>query len=224
MLDDHTTETVCKVIGGLSTQKCYNPLKNMARWTTFISTVILLLLGHSSEGQISSIPIDTVKIYKNKTGIRYKNYIHHWFFISNHEVGWNPKRENKQDSLVIYDHPPRYFKVYNFNNKLILEGQTVGWLELQGEIKFYYKSGRIKRIEYWSNELHNDSCISAVFHDAPGPERTWKFFRRDGTIKKIYEHKIKIYSCVPEKFELVRLTTRIKRNGKTKSIRIEKAE
>ena len=192
--------------------------------TISLLTFTFLLMVNKISGQVTVLPVDTVKIYKNKTGIRYNKYFHFWFFINNSECSWNPKRVNKQDSLVIEEHPPRYFKVYNFNEKLLLEGQTIGGTEFQGDVKFYYKKGCLKRIEHWDNAEYKDSCGSAIFHDAPGQEGTWKFFRRNGTLKKTYEYKMKIFSCQPAKFGLVRQTTKYRRNGKIKQIRIQKAD
>ena len=191
-----------------------------------IWVIAFLLLEHNSRGQVTIRPIDTVKIYKNKTGVGFNIYLNSWYFNYGmwSSFSWNPKSINKQDSLVIIDHQPRFFKVYNSKNRLLFEGKTSEGKELQGEIMFYYKTGKIKRIEYWDNKLRNDSCgfNGIQINDAPGREGTWKFYYRNGKLKKEYKYIIKIYSCQPFEYRFLKQITTFKKNGKVKSVRQKK--
>ena len=186
--------------------------------------ILLFFLPITLFGQTTSHKVDTVNVYKNKTGVRYGIYLRNWFFDYGlrNSYSWNPGKLNKQDSLVIEPHPPRYFKVYNSKNRLLFEGQTgLSGTGFEGDVKYYYKTGELKRIEHWGYKQHNDSCknISIGFNDGPGREGTWKYFRKDGTLKKQYDYIIKIYSCEPLNYAIIRQITKFKKNGKIKSIK-----
>ena len=87
---------------------------------------------------------------------------------------------NKQDSLVFGDldlikqETVRYFKIYNSKNRLIFEGKTEN-TRMIGDIKYYYKSGQLKRIEHLG-KLDSFDGINKT--------GVWKYYRKDGTLKK----------------------------------------
>ena len=189
--------------------------------TQFFSVLIVTFgLGYAY-GQ----KVDTVKIYKNKTGVHYKTYLHHWFlgYGIRHSYSWNSKKVNKQDSLVIESSGARYFKVYDSKNRLVFEGLggIIG-TELEGDIKYYYKSGQLKRIEHWGYLQRKDTCNSSFrFNDAPGHDETWKYFRKDGTLKKKTEYIIIVYSCLTIDYGVIKRITKF-RKGKIKSVKQRK--
>ena len=132
--------------------------------------------------------IDTTNIYTNKTK-GFKVYKREWFFKAGTYSGLS--KMNKQDSLVLIDHSPRYFKIYDSKKRLLFEGLRKQEEEMEGDIKFYYKNGKLKRIEHWDSKDYKNSCDSnnwVRINDAPGPEETWQYFRKNGTLKKQYDY------------------------------------
>lgn len=188
----------------------------------YLTIIILLFWTLLSYGQKPTRIIDTVNIYKNKTGIEYKFYISTWFYVynitHNSYYNFNPKKVNKQDSLVIYSKIAYYFKVYNRRNQLIIEGlRGIEGQELVGDIKFYFKSGKIKRLDHWDYRHPFDTCGNKNIRI---PEGSCKYFRKNGSLKKQYDYSIKIYKYqMPFNYCIIRQTSKIKRNGITKSIR-----
>lgn len=169
--------------------------------------------------------IDTVNIYKNKTGVRYKVYKHIWFPYSG-SYSWFPNKTNSQDSIVmIYSSSNSYyFKVYNRKNKLCFEGRTnPAYRNLQGKIKYYYKSGELKKIEYREESEIGiidtiNSCID--IGDEYSSPKIWKYYRKKGTLKKQIEFIFKVYSCSPVLFAHSGIkTTRFKFNEKVRSVK-----
>ena len=189
-------------------------------------TIILLLFTSYTFGQTITRTIDTISIYKNKTGIRYKVYEKIWFRNDN-KYSWANRKENKQDRLVLQtDTTSYYFRVYDKKNRLLLEGQKngiYGWL--QGKIIFYYKNGKVKRIEY--RDIDNmDMCHIYDFKNKNELDSsyTWKYYRSDGTIKM---QKVYFIKELPEngmdsayKYEAIPQTTEYKRNGNVKSVKL----
>lgn len=179
-------------------------------------------------GQTSLAVTDTFNIYKNKAGIRFSKYLRQWFsdYGIGNEYSWDPSRMNMQDSLVMNDHTPCYFKVYDAKGRLLFEGLSGIWTFMQGDIRFYYRSGQLKRIEHWDNQGYHDSCmgeVKASFHDAPGREGCWKYYRKKGSLYKQRDYLFKVYSCQPLNYGFVRQTTRY-RKGKIKSVREKKIQ
>lgn len=169
-------------------------------------------------GQTFISPVDTVNIFKDKAGVSFKIYMSTWFFGYGfrHSWSWMPSRENHQDSLVIENGPPHYFKVYNRRHQLLFEGGSktpAG--ELEGDVICYYKSGIKKRIEHWDHQYTKDTCNESIlFNEAPGPEGTWLYFRPDGSLKKKAVYSIKVTSCEPLRYHAVKTIIGYQRNGR----------
>jgi hypothetical protein len=102
---------------------------------------------------------------------------------------------NKQDSLVIGYYHPCYFKVFDKKARLEFEGPRGNGTELEGELKYFYRTGQLKRIEFWGG-LTKDT-LGSIFriYDAPGHEGTWKYYRKNGTLKKEIVHFVKLQPC-----------------------------
>jgi len=203
--------------------------------TTFLMTldqrvhllVVCLLLAYQSTGQVNPQPVDTVNIYKDKTGVPFRIYMRHWFFgygLSN-SYSWKTRDVNRQDSLVIEPHPPSYFKVYDKKDRLLLEGfsDDLG-TEFTGDVKFFYKNGAPKNIEHWNNTFLDTTCsnIAISMNDAPGPEGTWTTFRKNGTTKKQQQYLVEVYQCKPLQYCEVKQVNRYKRSGQAKPMRVKK--
>ncbi|CAN5270611.1 hypothetical protein BH09BAC5_BH09BAC5_14900 [soil metagenome] len=89
-----------------------------------------------------------------------------------------------QDRLLTND-SIYYFKVYGYTKKLILEGKKEADGALSGEIKFYYKSGKIKQTRLYRNfNEGEDDSIAPIACDGGSPWGTWKCYDRKGRIIK----------------------------------------
>jgi hypothetical protein len=177
---------------------------------------LLFYVSTLTFGQIQKI--DTTNIYKNKTK-GFKVYKREWFTPKAGTYNGLSKI-NKQDSLVLEDESPRYFKIYDAKKRLLFEGSRKKGSEMEGDIKFYYKNGKLKRIEHWDNKDYMDSCGNGIrINDAPGPEGTWQFFRKNGSIKKQYDYIVKIYSFPSFDYNVIKQITKFRRNGIKKSVK-----
>lgn len=189
------------------------------------ATFLFLFLSNLTFGQAEKETLDTIEIYKNKTGVGYKTYRRHWF-PSSGTFSYTADRINKQDSIVIEDTTAHYFKVYDKRGRLLFEGERKKQTEgdgnsfLRGDIKYYYKSGQLKRIEHWDSEYHRDTCNTSlrISNGFPDPEGSWKYFRKDGTLKKQWDYFIKVYSCEPLHYCVSKQITRFRKNGRQKSV------
>ena len=173
-------------------------------------------------------PVDTVSIFKEKSGISFRIYMHTWFFeygIQN-TYSYDYSKFNKQDSLAITSHPPRYFKVYDSRERLWFEGGTKEHDEyLTGDIQYYFKSGELKHIEHLDGVQVDCICSGPCYgwNDGQGPEGTWKYFRKDGTVKKQVEYTVQVKSCEQEKFRYARKISHFNKSGTLKHVRYKKA-
>jgi hypothetical protein len=158
------------------------------------------LLGVISSSYCKGQSIDTVKIYRNKSAIGYSGYWKEWFtpkrflyktnFSYSYSLG---SRFTHQDSIIMAPPHTMYYKVYDRLNLLMMEGETTGdGAELTGDIKYFYKSGKLKRLEKWGEGIMRDSCEHELIkmHDAPGPEGNWTYYRRNGSIYKTVTYLI----------------------------------
>lgn len=158
----------------------------MKRTVTILLTFFLIVLHANGQNDIDKV--DTVSVYKNKTGIGFKNYIRIWFqgygIRNSYSITLN--KMNKQDSLVDQcidarcTPVPRYFKVYDRKNRLLFEGATKD-SEMIGCIQYYYKSGQLKRIEQWGTSYYDG-------FDGINESGTWNYYRKDGSLKKQKEY------------------------------------
>lgn len=90
----------------------------------------------------------------------------------------------RQDHIITND-SSYYFKVYGYSGRLLLEGRKSPDQALCGEIKFYRKNGRIKRIIYirtFDEGLYDTIAPTAC--DGGSPGGTWKYFDRKGRLRK----------------------------------------
>ena len=104
-----------------------------------------------------------------------------------------------------------YYKYFTKpNGTPILEGKgsDLGCC-LKGDIKFYYPTGQLQRIEHWDNDQHIDTCGAQInISDAPIPEGKWTYFRKDGSKEKEVNYIIKVINCKPLKYDFVKQTIR----------------
>jgi len=206
-------------------RKRYAPFVRQQSMKYFLTTIFIFFSTIILYSQTTSKVLDTVKIYKNKTGIPYRIYLKEWFFGYGirHSYSYSPERINKQDILLM-DSVPHYFKVYGRTDKLIFEGKnSEKGPELIGDVIYYYKKGTKKRIETWNSIYTKDTCNSSIgLNDAPGKEGTWLYFRRNGKLKKICAYSILVKSCEPMNYIPIITTTKYKRNGRPKRSKVKK--
>lgn len=86
--------------------------------------------------------LDTIKIHRPLLfGIHYHKCCKIWF---GYNGGFSYSETTKQDEVIAND-TSYYFQVYGYTNKILFEGKKGNCGALYGEVKFYYKSGRIKK-------------------------------------------------------------------------------
>lgn len=188
----------------------------------FFVSCFAFLCGLSISAQEVVIP-DTIPIYMKKAGIPFRIYYREWFFRAG-SYGYNPYAMTHQDSVVMENRAALYFKVYDKKNRLLMcGGREQGMTELSGDIIFYYHNGNIKRIAHWDSETFEDSCGNQyLIHDAPGREGKWKYYRKDGSLKKEVERQIKFGSCKMFDYTLRQHIRKHRRNGKVYSDKLRK--
>jgi hypothetical protein len=148
--------------------------------------------------------IDTVNIYKSKARTRESVYYKHWFWCDkNYSFGAQNIRH--QDSLVLFPTKTYYYKYYSRpNGRLILEGKN-SYLGsyLDGEVKVYYRNGKIKRTENWGIRERDTCGVTLSVHDAPAPKGTWKYYDKKGHLTQTDFYHIDILACKPLSYKLV---------------------
>ncbi len=148
--------------------------------------------------------IDTVNIYKSERGGKESYYFQRWFANDNNYSEYG--KRNHQDSLVMFPTKTSYFKYYTRpNGRLILEGKN-SWIGsyLDGEVKFYYKNGEIKRIENWGIREKDTCGVKLSVHDEPAPKDTWKYFDCKERLTQTDFFHIDILSCKPLSYKLIK--------------------
>lgn len=73
----------------------------------------------------------------------------------------------------------KYIILFDEKNRKILEGGNGGWL-FRGEIREYYINGQVKYISVFE-DLYVDNVSIC---DGPCPNGLWKYYRRNGTLRK----------------------------------------
>ena len=190
----------------------YNKLK--------ILIILFILTNGWIYGQISKKEVDTISIFKNKTGIRYKVYEKIWF-PSKRNFGYFSCRINDQDrnAIEVDTLKRKYYKVFNRKGRLLLEGlQAENESSLSGDVKYYRRNGRILRVDKWKTYHSIDTVnYSISIGDAPTKVASIEY-DRNGSLKKSVERIIKINSINPLSYCLIIKTTRY-RNKSVKSIK-----
>ncbi|MBS1635171.1 MAG: hypothetical protein JST26_04555 [Bacteroidetes bacterium] len=189
------------------------------------TVIFLLFFSFLAKAQIPETRVDTIDIYRNKAGVRFRTYMFYWFqnYRGVHSFGYNPSKLNRQDSLVMFSNTVHYFRVYKAHNKLIFSAKNGYFPYLTGEIKYYDTHKRIKRIEYYNNTYTLDTCNSFFrLNDAPGKEGKWTYFDKKGRVKKTVEYYIYCISCSSFDFEARKRITLYRKDGTAKSIKIKK--
>jgi hypothetical protein len=182
--------------------------------------ILLLLTNGSIYGQISKKGVDTISIFKNKSGIRYKVYEEIWF-PSKREFGYFNYRINEQDRNVfeVDTLKRKYFKVFNSKGRLLLEGlQEENTTSLSGDVKYYRRNGGILRVDQWKT-YHSIDTANYTISIGDGPIKVASMkYNKNGSLKKSVERIIKINSINPLSYCLIIKTIKY-RNKSVKSIK-----
>lgn len=168
---------------------------------------VIIISSVSIFAQTKASTIDTVNIYKSKAGVPFRFYMKHWFddYGCGNTILARIKKLNKQDSIVVFDIVPYYFKVYNRNNRIIFSGQRGYDALLIGDIKYFYKSGHVKRIIHWKSSGLGRDTLEEGAYMFDGPLITQKtYYRRNTNLKKRIEYKIKTNSLIPFNYDYVK--------------------
>jgi hypothetical protein len=122
---------------------------------------------------------DTIKIRKPiLLGVHYYKMKKLWFGGS-----FSCSEITRQDEILFND-SLYYFKVYGYTNKLILEGNKGPHGELHGDIKFYYKNGKLKKAEFYRTYKDCAKDTNAIICDGASPWGTWKYYDKKGRVRK----------------------------------------
>ena len=78
--------------------------------------------------------------------------------------------------------------------------------EFEGDVKFYYKTGELKKIEHWDNRYYDTTCtkLHIPLNESPGPEGTWNYYRKNQTLKKQVNYFVEVKNCNPLNYCKVR--------------------
>lgn len=177
----------------------------MKHW--IILFYILLKLTVSTIGQVSTKPIDTLSIFKSKSGVGYRMYEHKWSLRAGN-WGYRPRKMNKQDSIVFIDSSAHYLKVFNQRNVLEMEGFKDESGSFYGEVKFYNGCGSLFKIEQWDSGICIDT-LGEIFCDDYGPIAIRKtYYKSNRTIKKSIYYTIVITNRIPLEYKFSKQTIR----------------
>jgi len=192
-----------------------------------VFTIIAFLASSriSLYGQIFKLPVDTVNIFKNKTGIPYRIYKRIWFPQTG-SFSYRLSKVNKQDSIVLYADSLKtyYFKVYNSCHKLILEGtQKHNYQEFSGVVIFYRRNGNLEKTEEWKSEYYKDT-MNMRFEYGDGSKNVRStYFKRNGKVKKIVLFTIQLNSLEPLNITWIYATNYYSKNGRIKRTKQKRA-
>lgn len=178
--------------------------------------IMFLSTGFSCYSNDLTMHSDTIVLHESKSGVGIHIYTKQWFFKIG-EFGYEGAKMTAQDSLVLQTYDSVYFKLYDKEGYLLMEGQRLGGSSyLIGDIKFY-NSGSLERIEHWAYSQHLDTCGKYVFinSEVPGKEGIWLYYS-DDVLRKTVTYTIQVVSCQESVFECVRTTRYFKKNGEIK--------
>jgi hypothetical protein len=129
--------------------------------------------------------LDTIDIHRPVLfGIPYRKCMKIWFSYKDGNFSFTHGR--RRQDLVITNDSIYYFKVYGYTKKLLLEGRKGEDGCLYGEVKFYYKNGKLKRTEFYRSTFDKSQPDSTIVLDSDGnvPWGTWTYYDKKGRIKK----------------------------------------
>lgn len=154
----------------------------MKQYFKLILTLIFTIILSNVIAQNNNGKIDTIDIYKNKTGVGFKHYMKTWFWSYGllNKSSIRIDKMNNQDSSVLSAKTgntdfPKHFRIFDSKNRIIFEGTTAEDGEMVGFIKYYYKSGQLKRVEQLG---------TIELFDGINEIGDWKYYCKDGTLKK----------------------------------------
>jgi len=182
--------------------------------------ILLTIVGgtHCCIAQNNVSKIDTFNVYENKCGIDFDVYQAHWFAQSH---TFSLGQLNEQDSIVLRSPDPKYIRVYNYRNQLWFESATDRFGRMSGDIIYYRKSGTIDRIEHRDTQIFIEGCPDSTFlyYESPMRIGTWKYYRKDGTLKKEEKYTNESDDCSWTHSDFFCKTMVYKRNGKIRNQR-----
>ena len=123
-------------------------------------------------------PCDTLELYQNKMGVSKRVYQHYLHTSDQGTFTYISSNESTQDSLLIYAKKHNHYFFYNRRGDVVWSGKSFySSSEIGGEKLIYWRNGRVKLVEFYDNK--------SSWHEMPGPEGIWQWYRKDGTLKKV---------------------------------------
>lgn len=157
----------------------WQEMQDISLGDSLVTIQSLILQQHYKKIDFQPEKIDTIQLFQDKIGVpkRIYSYIFHKN-KSPKEYGYAVHKTSKQDSIVLHSSNAKYYSFYDKNKELKWCGQSwQGFNCLIGEKVYYDKGGRVRRVEFYDNK--------SPWHEMPGPEGIWQWYRKDGTIKKV---------------------------------------
>jgi hypothetical protein len=157
------------------------------------TTLILISIFFILTKIIISQPVDTLNIYENKASLPIDTiltylYTDKSFSDRNFSIAQNG------DLIPLFSSRNRtYLKFYDTKGKLKLEGLKNEHCDFEGQVKYYYKNGKVKRIEYWNDTLTyqvKDELIYFGSSQSFKPEGIWYYYSKDGALNSTIEYYI----------------------------------
>ena len=145
---------------------------------------------------------DTLNLYRKQMGVSKKVYEEYLHSSDRKTFSYSIWRESPQDRIFFNPTSSRHYFFHNRKGKLVWSATTFyEAVEIAGEKTFYNKSGGVKRIEYYDNR--------SSWHEQPGPEGVWQWYRKDGSLKKVV-----LYSFDYESEVRFKRTIKLNKKGK----------
>lgn len=144
-----------------------------------------------------SVRIDTLHLFLSQSSLS-PRIIKRELFGCNCSYNFSPDTNNKTDQVILgntKNNKVYYIFIYNKQSKLIAETHRAYGNEILGKSKFY-KKGKLRRTENYEQYLYTDTITNKKFYRSDGYEKSglWKYYRKNGLLKKTINYDIYKYS------------------------------
>ncbi len=181
------------------------------------TTLLLIIFSFFFELNVSAQNLDTLKLYRNKCGMRYNVYKWSLFYCkAPKEYGYNTR--TIQDTIVTSrKRESSYCIFYDRRKRKMYEGPLDNGY-FSGTVIFYYKSGKIKKTEIYGIDTVNNCNNSIIWSDAPYETGIWKYYKKSRQLFKQKEYLILLLNITTSSTDYYRVcfSSSIDKNGNIK--------
>lgn len=162
--------------------------------------------------------LDTLDTYRSKCGLSFRIYKKHWFGGS---YSFVHEKLNHQDSMIFLRENHCYVRVYDTHNRLWFESATDNYGMVIGDVIFYYPNGTVERVKHFDDEMLLDACPDSTRISFEEPEQygVWKYYRRDGSLKKQEQFGLEAIDCDSIDYRFYRKRIKYDHHGNVRSER-----